>query len=369
MASFCHGLVLPRPRLTKFLDPCMLNPDSLLENGVDETVAVVVPAERSEAGTTTAADDRSYTLRPSSAEAVGELDRRRSLEISPNSRLSRIGRKPSSSHLQGRDTSNMSFKSIIGVDIAKAKFDVADWPASFHETFSNDSDGHQNLIEKLPTAETCLVVIEATGGYEKRLVTELVQAGHLVAVVNPRQVRDFAKALGILAKTDRIDAQVIARFGDQVRPRTVAQTHEKQDELDQLVTRRRQLVSLRTAENNRQGMARSKAVRKSVQRVLNHLAKDIRRMDAEIAKLVKSDDEWKGKSELLQSAPGVGEVLAATLIAEVPELGHLNRQKISSLVGLAPFNRDSGTFKGRRSISGGRASVRSTLYMGAMSAR
>jgi transposase len=347
----------------------MLNPDSLLENGVDETVAVVVPAERSEAGTTTAADDRSYTLRPSSAEAVGELDRRRSLEISPNSRLSRIGRKPSSSHLQGRDTSNMSFKSIIGVDIAKAKFDVADWPASFHETFSNDSDGHQNLIEKLPTAETCLVVIEATGGYEKRLVTELVQAGHLVAVVNPRQVRDFAKALGILAKTDRIDAQVIARFGDQVRPRTVAQTHEKQDELDQLVTRRRQLVSLRTAENNRQGMARSKAVRKSVQRVLNHLAKDIRRMDAEIAKLVKSDDEWKGKSELLQSAPGVGEVLAATLIAEVPELGHLNRQKISSLVGLAPFNRDSGTFKGRRSISGGRASVRSTLYMGAMSAR
>ena len=190
-----------------------------------------------------------------------------------------------------------------------------------------------------------------------------------MAVVNPRQVRDFAKGLGILAKTDRLDAQVIARFGQHVRPRTLAKTHEKQEELAQLVTRRRQLIELRTAENNRMETLVSKPVRKSVQQVVELLNKQIKRIEKEILALLESDDEWKDKGEIIQSTPGIGPVTVATLLAELPELGVLNRQEISALVGLAPFNRDSGPFHGKRSIWGGRASVRSALYMAALTAR
>ena len=335
----------------------------------DNAQADAVAAERSEAVTASAADDRSISLRSGEAEAVGEPDRRRSFEISPNSRLSRPTNPASSSHLQGRDTSKMVFTSVIGIDVAKKKLDLADWPESFVEQYGNDETGHQELIQKLPEPASCLVVMEATGGYEKGIALALVNAGYLVSVVNPRQVRDFAKALGILAKTDKIDARVIARFGQVVRPRTVAQAHDKQDELDQLVTRRRQLISLRTAEKNRMGTATSTVVRKSVQKIVDQLSKEVRRIDAEISKLVKSDDQWRSKADLLQSAPGVGVVTATTLIAEVPELGKLNRQKISSLVGVAPFNRDSGQFRGRRTIFGGRRAVRGALYMAALTAR
>jgi transposase len=263
----------------------------------------------------------------------------------------------------------MDFACVIGIDVAKAKLDVANGQDSPIQQFDNDASGHQQLLKTLPKQKTCLVVLEATGQYEKHIVMELVNAGHLVSVVNPRQVRDFAKAIGILAKTDKIDARVISHFGQLVRPRTVAQTHEKQDELDQLVTRRRQLIATRTAEMNRQSMATSKVVRKSVQQHVDHLKKDIRKIDVEITRLVKSDEEWNGKSELLQSAPGVGPVTASTLIAELPELGKISRQKISSLVGIAPFNRDSGQFRGRRMIFGGRRTVRSVLYMAALTAR
>ena len=333
------------------------------------TDAVVVAAERSEAVTTTAADNRSMSLRSGNAETVGELDRCRSFETSPNSRQSRRTTRTSSSYLQGRDTSHMKFECVIGIDVSKKKLDVADGPKSFVGCFGNDDAGHRLVLKALPKPESCLVVLEATGGYQKRIVLKLVNAGHLVAVVNPRQVRDFAKALGILAKTDKIDARVISHFGQMVRPRTVAQTHEKQDELDELVTRRRQLISLRTAEMNRKTTATSRFVRKNVQQNVDRLSKDIRRIDSEIAKLVKSDDQWKGKYELLQSTPGVGAVTATTLIAEVPELGQLNRQKIAALVGVAPYNRDSGQFRGRRTIYGGRRAVRSALYMAALTAR
>jgi transposase len=298
---------------------------------------------------------------------VGKPDRRWSFENSPNSRQSQ--HSVPSSYLQGRDTSMMTFESVIGIDVSKNKLDVADWPESFTSQATNDKTGHQQLIKKLPQPKSCLVVIEATGRYEKAVALALVDAGYLVSVVNPRQVRDFAKALGILAKTDRIDARVIARFGEQVRPRALAQMHEKQDELDQLVTRRRQLIASRTAEKNRTGTVTAKVVRKSLQKIVDQLSKETRRIDSEIARLIKSDEEWKGRSELLQSAPGVGEVTATTLIAEVPELGQLNRQKISALVGVAPFNRDSGQFRGRRTIFGGRRAVRSTLYMAALAAR
>lgn len=306
-------------------------------------------------------------LCPSVAEDVGELDRRQTFGISPNSRLSRV--ESSSSYLQGRDTSKMSFEHFIGIDIAKAKFDVALGIENKVLQFKNDTSGHAELSEQLPTPGTCLIVMEATGGYEKALAVNLVEQGHVVAVVNPRQVRDFAKAMNILAKTDKIDARVIAKFGQLIRPRSIAISNEKQDELDQLVTRRRQLIGTRTAEKNRQGQATSKVVRKSIQKILDALNKDVRRIDAEIAKLVQSDDDWKSRLEILKSVPGVGEVVATTLVAELPELGTFNRNQIGALVGVVPFNRDSGTLKGTRSIFGGRPAVRSALYMAALSAQ
>ena len=262
----------------------------------------------------------------------------------------------------------MNFNHFVGIDVSKAKLDTALDKRSLG-TVSNDSLGHRALLEQLPDSGTCLIVLEATGGYEKAVVLELVDAGHIVSVVNPRQVRDFAKALGILAKTDKIDALVIARFAEQVRPRAVGKKHENQEELDQLVTRRRQLLGVRTAEKNRQAMATSKFVFKSIQKILDQLKKEIKSTDAEIARLIKADDQWKGKSEILTSAPGIGEVSSSTLLAELPELGELNRKQISSLVGLVPFNRDSGKMRGKRTIFGGRSSVRSVLYMAAMSAK
>jgi transposase len=331
--------------------------------------ASVLASERSEEAKTLAAGDRSIALCSASSENVGERDRRRSLDPSPNSRQSRKTLKSASSHSQGRDTSKMNFEHFIGVDVAKAKLDIALGTDGPVRNVANEASDIKAMIkELLPQPKSALVVVEATGGYEKLLVVELVEAGHIVSVVNPRQVRDFAKALGILAKTDKIDAKVIARFGQQVRPRAYVKAHEKQDELDQLVTRRRQLIGLRTSEKNRQQQADSKVVAKSITRTLDHLRKDILRIDEGIRKLVQSDDQWKDKAVLLETTPGVGEVTSTTLIAELPELGDLNRQQISALVGVAPFNCESGTMRGKRMIFGGRKSVRDVLYMAAMTA-
>jgi len=258
---------------------------------------------------------------------------------------------------------------FVGIDVAKKSLDVATVPPTTSRTFVHDTKGRQELLGNLPQPGTCLVTVEATGGYERLLVVDLLDAGHLVAVVNPRQVRDFAKALGILAKTDRIDAAVIALFGQQVKPRPLAEVHEKQSELDQLVTRRRQLVGLRTAEKNRLSMAHSKPVKRSLQLVINTLNKEIKRIEKDILALVESDDQWRGKADILSSVPGVGNVTAATLIAEFPELGQINRQQAAALAGLAPFNRDSGKFQGKRTICGGRRTVRTALYMAALSAK
>lgn len=262
-----------------------------------------------------------------------------------------------------------SITSFVGIDVAKRSLQLSVLPNATSSTFRHDSQGRGQLLGQLPPPGTCLVVVEATGGYERLLVAELADAGHRVAVVNPRQVRDFAKALGILAKTDRLDASVLARFGQQVRPRPQAQTPEKQGELEQLVVRRRQLVALRTAEKNRLETSTAKAVRKSLQQTIDHLNRQIRRLEKDILARVESNDQWKGKAQLIQSVPGVGPVTGITLVAELPELGHLNRSKIAALVGVAPFNRDSGRFHGKRSIWGGRASVRSALYMAALTAR
>lgn len=309
---------------------------------------------------------------------VTKQDRQRSVEISPNSRQSRSPHRRSSSHLQDRDTFNMdSILTFAGIDVAKDKLDVYILnrfdkqapPPEFPEfQVPHNDDGRSLLIKRLPSPGTCLVVLEATGGYERSLVCELAAAGYAVAVVNPRQVRDFAKALGILAKTDRIDAQVIARFGLNVQPRPLAQTHQHQAQLDELVARRRQLVELRISETNRQHVSLNKAVQKSLQRSLNAIRQEIKRIEAEILKLVESHDDWQQRYELLKTVPGVGSITATALIADLPELGQLNRQEIAALVGVAPMNRDSGQQRGQRHIQGGRRGLRSILYMAALSA-
>lgn len=257
----------------------------------------------------------------------------------------------------------------IGIDVAKDSLDVCLLSTERHFTVTNDETGFQQLVDELPAAGTCRVILEATGGYQRRVVAALVAAGHEVAVVNPRQVRDFARGLGILAKTDRLDARVIARFGQQVHPRSIEITSEKQTELRELVTRRRQLVEFRTAEQNRLETSSAKIVRKNIRHLVEQLQKQIRQLEDAIGKLIESDPQLSCQAALLETVPGVGPVTTTSLLVELPELGRLNRQQIAALVGVAPFNRDSGKFHGRRAIWGGRAAVRSVLYMAALTAR
>jgi transposase len=259
----------------------------------------------------------------------------------------------------------------IGVDVSKAVLDAA-WTTGEElrrASAANDRVGIAALVGQLPSSGEARLVVEATGGYERALVTALVEAGYRTAVVNPRQVRDFAKALGILAKTDRIDAAVLAQYGRQVEPRLLEEDPAERAELVQLVSRRRQLIDLRTMELNRQELVTARAAQKSIRHVMKLLDKEIAQLEAEIARLLASDDDWRGKVELLSTAPGVGGVTSATLVAEVPELGRLNRQAIAALVGVAPFNDDSGRRRGARRVAGGRASVRCVLYMAALAAR
>jgi transposase len=259
--------------------------------------------------------------------------------------------------------------SFIGIDVAKSKFDVAIRPEGVSRTLPYNVEGIARLLAVLRELDSCLIVLEATGGFERRLAAELIDAGHQVAIANPRQVRDFARGLGVLAKNDRLDARLLAIYAEKAQPRLLEKTSEKQQELNDLVTRRRQLIGLRTAETNRLELCTSKLATKSIRHVLDLLRKELLKLDAEIARLIAADHDWRGKSELLQSVPGVGPATSASLVAELPELGRLNRQQIASLVGLAPFPHDSGQFRGRRSIWGGRSSVRSMLYMAALTAR
>jgi len=277
-----------------------------------------------------------------------------------------------SSHPQDRDNSmdgstpnsNVSF---VGIDVSKNKFDVVILPKGTRLTCPYDREGIDQLLAQLAGLD-CIVVLEATGGYERRLAAELVEAGHRTAIANPRQVRDFARGIGVLAKNDRIDARVLAIYAQHVKLRLAENRSETQQELTALVVRRRQLVALQNAESNRLAQTTVKLAAKSIRHVLDMLRKELKKLDAEIARLIEADDDWRNKSELLQSVPGVGPGTSASLVAQLPELGKLNRQQIASLVGLAPFSRDSGQFRGQRSIWGGRGSVRSALYMAAFNA-
>lgn len=258
--------------------------------------------------------------------------------------------------------------SFVGIDVSKSKFDVVILPEGTRLTCTYDPEGIEKFLAQLPKHD-CVVVLEATGGYERRLAAELVEAGHPTAIVNPRQVRDFARGIGVLAKNDRLDARVLATYAQHSKLRLVEKRSEKQQELTALVVRRRQLLALQIAESNRLEQTAIKLAAKSIRHVLDLLRKELKKLDAEIARLIAADDDWRNKSELLQTVPGVGPATSASLVAELPELGKLNRQRIASLVGLAPFSRDSGRFRGQRSIWGGRGSVRSALYMAAFNAK
>lgn len=265
-------------------------------------------------------------------------------------------------------STNNSNVSFVGVDVSKSKFDVVILPEGTGLTCAYDSEGINQFLRHLPK-HGCVVVLEATGGYERRLAAELVEAGYQTAIVNPRQVRDFARGIGVLAKNDRIDARVLATYAQHVKLRLVEKRSEKQQELTALVVRRRQLLALQVAESNRLEQTTIKLAAKSIRHVLDLLRKELKKLDAEIARLIAADDDWRNKSELLQTVPGVGPATSAALVAELSELGKLNRKRIASLVGLAPFSRDSGKFRGQRAIWGGRGSVRSALYMAAFNAR
>ena len=254
----------------------------------------------------------------------------------------------------------------VGIDVSKERLDVCSLPDGGTFSVANDRAGIDELIARLlEGVRPELVVLEATGKYERPAAVAVAAAGIAVAVVNPRQARDFAKAAGRLAKTDTIDAQVLARFAGAVGPRPSVLPDEEARVLQDILLRRRQLLEMIVAEKNRLQMA-SEAVSRRIAAHLRWLEKELGRVDRELDEAVGESETWRANEELLRSVPGVGPVLARTLLAELPELGTLPRRRLCALVGVAPFNRDSGTFRGKRQVWGGRAPVRAALYMGAL---
>lgn len=258
-------------------------------------------------------------------------------------------------------------ESFIGIDVSKAALDVAILPSGELQRFTNDAPGIAALLERLKPLAPTLVVLEPTGGWELGITSALAAARLPVVVVNPRQVREFAKASGHLAKTDRKDAEALARFGATLRPAPRALKGEQAEELEALVTRRRQLVEMLTAEKNRRRLAR-KRVRGDIDVHIRFLQARLKDTDRSLKALIEQSPLWRAQEELLRSVPGVGPVLATTLLASLPELGCLNRREIAALVGVAPFARESGTLRGARRIFGGRAPVRAVLYMATVAA-
>ncbi len=299
---------------------------------------------------------------------VTERDPRRHRGTSPNSRLNR--RRPTrtaSSYLQVREITMSEFV-YVGIDVAKETFHVASCPDILKTCLPNTPDGHRQLCQNLQNHTIALIVLEATGGYERPIVAELLEAGLPVVVVNPRQVRDFANGIGQWAKTDPIDAQVLAKFAQIVKPAPKTHSTPQTTELAELVRRRRQLNDLRTQESNRLLMIHHPKVKKSIQKMIKTLNFQIDEIDHLIREHIDADDNFKNKDRILQSAPGVGPQTSAMLIANLPELGSLNRQEIAALAGLAPWDRSSGKYDGKAHIWGGRKDVRSVLYMAAFTA-
>jgi transposase len=254
----------------------------------------------------------------------------------------------------------------IGIDVAKNSLDVHSLATGQTRRFVNQPDGWSALVTWIGRREPSLVCLEATGGYEQPLVAFLQQRNIPVAVVNPRQIRDFARALNQLAKTDAIDARVIAMFAQRIGPPMTPATGENRAKLKALTARRRQVQEMITREKNRRQQTFDPAVREMIDRALDMYRQQLRQLEEQIARLAAEDETMCQRIDLLTSVPGVGATTAAVLVAELPELGRLNRQQIARLVGLAPTNRDSGTLRGKRTIGGGRGHVRRAVYMAAL---
>ena len=256
----------------------------------------------------------------------------------------------------------------LGLDVAKATVELASEPAGLGGQFATDPAGLTALVQTCQREPVALVVLEATGGYEAPVAAALATAGLPVAIVNPRHVRAFAQALGRLAKTDRLDAQVLALFAARVRPTPRPLPDDATQELEALLARRRQLLEMLHAERQRLPRARGREVRRNLRAHIRWLEQSVIDADAALERLIQASPLWRVQDELLQSVPGVGPTLARTLLGLVPELGHLDRHQIAALVGVAPLARDSGTLRGRRTCWGGRPAVRSVLYMAALTA-
>jgi len=261
----------------------------------------------------------------------------------------------------------MTDASFVGIDVSKAKLDVCYLPEGRQFVVPNTRAGWEDLVERLSQVGSvgCLVV-EATGGLEMPVCAELALHEIPVSIVNPRQARDFAKATGRLAKTDAIDSRVLAHFAQAIRPKATVLPDEQAQELAALMARRRQLIGMLTAEQNRLGSERVPSVQKRLNRHISWLERELGRDDKALETFIKASPLWKAKEDLLRGVPGVGPVLARTLIADLPQIGSLNRKEVAALVGVAPLNSDSGAWRGQRHTWGGRGRVRTALYMGAL---
>lgn len=256
----------------------------------------------------------------------------------------------------------------IGIDVSKDKLDVYDLTAETYRSYSNDTEGIEALSQMVLNRPNPGIVCEATGGYESAMALRLHQYGIRVSIVNPRPVRDLARALSKLAKTDPIDAYVIAKYGEVTEPVATVFACEAERELKQWITRRQQLVEILSAEKNRRTLLVNGPARDEVNEHIDWLDEKIKQLDEKIETLSDSTPEWKDRKAILRSPKGIGPLISASFLVLLPELGQLNRRQIASLVGLAPFNRDSGRFQGQRRIWGGRGAVRSLLYMATLSA-
>jgi transposase len=251
---------------------------------------------------------------------------------------------------------------FVGIDVSKNQLDVAQVPAALPWAVPNNSDGIAELVQRLQTLEPALIVLEATGGYESAVAAMLMAASLPVVVVNPRQVRDFARAKNRLAKTDKIDARVLAEFGEAIRPELRPLPDTALKELGALVRRRQQLIEMLTAEKNRSFLTTG-VVRSSIQEHVKWLEARLDDLNRDLDEAIRATPGWRERDALIRTQKGAGPVLALILTADLPELGSLNRKKISTLVGVAPLNRDSGQFRGKRKVWGGRPGVRAALYM------
>jgi transposase len=260
----------------------------------------------------------------------------------------------------------MEQENFVGIDVSKDRLDICVRPSGDAFAVARDGEGLHELIRRLKAVAPRLIVLEATGGYETIVAAALSAEGLPLAVVNPRQVRDFARATGRLAKTDTLDACVIAMFGERVRPEPRALPDEAARILSETVARRRQIVEMLTQERNRRRQAANLRLVASIDRLVTALQKELSQIEGELDAMVRRSPVWRDKEDLLTSVPGVGDKLARTLLADMPELGVLDRKQIAALAGVAPFNRDSGAMRGRRMIWAGRAKVRASLYMSAL---